>query len=307
LAEDVQISARKLDTSLAALELDRGGKNRANALKIFSILVAANLGFAIAAEFGAQRYMKLLVGLTLTIVAWLVTNLIILNKSSSMRIVAPINATVPRASLSKLTQGKDLKRADTSGSRRTCTWVETFEIVRPNNSLQTRRYWHRRVKFDVTVDYQKRGYIHSIAIAAEYNKIQFDILDLMMQIFGDMEKSGCFIEYKDTDTSLFAQVLSNLDIFLNNDLIALNRILTTPAAEIEQVLKEFQENRVHGSISAEDRVFFEHLVRNKAIYLDWLSGIQKGKRIRDRALVELLGEKNVKKKYEVISHIVMEE
>ncbi len=307
LSESVQIWNRGLDTAQASLELDRGGKNRANALKVLSIVLSANLGALIADAFGLPAAIKLLIGLGVAGIAWFFTEFVIQRRASYFRLVIPINATVPRSSLDSLTDHQKLKRTETNGTRRIRTWSERFEVNGQTAEEYSRRrenghtpYFRRSRKreFDITIDYEKRGFIHALTIETEYNRETFNARKLVEQIVERMETAGCLAQYENQETSLLAEVLLHLDIFLDRDLVALNKILTLPSAELCQLIITGSHDEGDGALSKEDRRFVEDIVKRRNKYMKWLIDVQEDP--KQAKLLTLLGKHNVQRKLNIV-------
>jgi hypothetical protein len=303
LAQNVQILTRELDATRVSLELDRGGKNRANALKVLSVLASANIGALVANLFNFSQSITFLITVATGLFAFIFTELYIGSNASYFRLVVPLNITVPRESLAALTSRR-LKRTETNGTRRINTWAEKYYI----NTFYKPKRGNKR-KFDVTIDYEMRGYIYSITLETESRRTEFDTLHLMIQLVHQMDEAGCkilepFSRRPIEDSSLLAGVLEHLDISLNSNLKALNKILTTPSYELQTALEEYTSN-VHfaSSLSEQDSEFLDEIVERSDEYLGWLLALRTKADTNQSRLLRLLGETNIQHKYEVIRQI----
>lgn len=320
MSENVQILTRELDTSRAVLELDRGGKNRSNALKILSVALSANLGALIATELGLQAGPKLIAAFGLAFLAWIFTEWYIGRKAAYFRLVIPINTHAPADSLSNLTHNHALKRIDANGNRRTRTWSQMFRISdasQVNSSSMHQMSWFRRRmisykswqrrkynkrRFDVTIDYEKRGYIHSIMLEAEYDFVQFGTAELVEQVISDLDRYDCLRFYREREeleeTSLLANSLSHLGVFLDPELVSLNMILTSSSPELRQSLLTYKDNPEDTSISDDDRFYLHHIFEDRNLYIRWLVNLQE--QPEQSKLLRLIGLTNAKRKQIII-------
>lgn len=306
MSESVEISARGLDASQASLDLDRGSKNRANALVIFSLLVVANVGYSLAGEFKLDTEWKVLAMFVLVAGAFLITRNQINSKSSCFRLIIPFNEAVPADCLKKMAEREDLKRSESNGGRRTITWSEQLRArIKPHPGwplgllVRFRRAHNQAAihNFDLTIDYEARGFIHSVTVETEHDHGKFDMRELVIQVIQHLAQGDGLSQYDHKDTSLLAKVLSNLDIPLVPALPSLNRLLAEPADELGRVLSRYLDGPEDTSISKEDRIFAQDILGNKMLYKRWLVDLVTEK----PPLLTLLGESNVERKESTLS------
>lgn len=321
-SEQVQITTRELDTSRSILELDRGGKNRSNALKILSLVLSGSLGVQFATAIvdiwnfyskyqipsGGSAILKGVLLLVFPAVAWLLADKYIQRKSDLFRLVIPVLSNIPSESISRYLTDypSNYNRHEISGQRNTVSWSQTlFPIL--NKPQYTRLpYLFKRIplkyKFNMVFDYEKRGYVHSITLEAEHNKIKFDVFGLVVQILSSMDKSGCLSEYQRRETSLLAEVLMYLGINLRDDLIGLNKILATSSDELQRDLEGYKKDTDDPSLSNIDRDIMKDIMEKNTLYLDWLIDAQEDK--HENIPLSLLGRSNVAKKLTVLRVIL---
>lgn len=153
-AESLEISERKLSASQASLELDRGGKNRANALKLLSIFLSANLGailsdilspllltiFSISVKPELLSLIKIIMMLIVTSFFWILIEWTIKKRDCYFRIVIPVDMKVSEANLERLMLRRNIKRFERVSNHRIYTWIETFNKD------------NKKEKFQITID-----------------------------------------------------------------------------------------------------------------------------------------------------------
>lgn len=323
LAQNAQILDRELETSQAILELDRGGKNRSNALKVLSIILSANLGVAFGGELatilGLTELITVgifkIVGAALTIlIAWIYIEKFIADKAGHFRLVIPIKAEVPGTSLTRLTHSHKLWKMDSNGPRRRRSWIEEFETEDMYLMVNSEGKSIRKnplQKFEVTIDYEKRGIIHSIMLETEARNIQFSSCPLVIQVFKRLKAGGCLERPQTEETSLLVEALSHLNVLielklpaekeakdLQMPLVALNRLLTISSIELKNILQLYALDHEHTSLSQEDRILFRDVDERRDLYIRWLHDIQRDK--EKQIEYDLLGKYNVETKKSVL-------
>lgn len=325
LAQNSQILDRELETSQAILELDRGGKNRSNALKVLSIILSANIGVAFGGEvaviLGLNEFIGIfkIVGAALTVfIAWIYIEKFIADKAGHFRLVIPIKAEVPGSSLTKLTHSHKLWKMDSSGPRRRRSWIEKFETedmrVLINSNYKLIRKNPPR-KFEVTIDYEKRGLIHSIMLETESRNIQFSSCHLVTQVFKSLNEYGCLDNLQNKETSLLVEALSHLNVLIelrlpaeqeardsNMPLVALNRLLTMSSAELRNILQIFKMDPDDTTLSQDDRILFKDVFDRKDLYNRWFDDIERNK--AKEVEYSLIGIENVSKKKDILQEYV---
>lgn len=299
LAENAQLSARRLETSRAALELDRGGKNRSNALMVFSFLASANLGVLIASEFQLHTWLKLLVAALAVVLAWYVTNRAIRSKASYFRLNIPIREMVGKNALQYLTNNNEnLKILDYSGDRRLVTWSEKFYAEPLNKKSKRLKTISTKRQFNVSLDYEIRGYLHAIILETEDKVAKFDSRLLIKQLIELMNErmsgSGNFSNYKDGESSIYVEALQNIGLDLDDNLPALNRVLTMSSLELKHLLNNYVADPDHHSISRSDQDIAQDLLNRKQDYIRWFANTSNSENSH------ILGIENLLKKQEIV-------
>jgi len=333
-SEGVHLSARKLDTQQASLELERANKNRANALKILSVVLSASMGTTIA-EWTHLRY-RALVAIGFTILAGAIIEWYIRRKSCYYRLVIPLNWKVSRESLFKLLERQKLKRSESNGSRRIRTWSQRIRAgypppdsviqkvkVRLSDWMQRtardrpvqsiRRLLdpdHGRQYFaDVTVDYEQRGFLHSVTIEIEASSISIDSGAVVAQMLNKFAEFGCLVEERDRK-SVLADAFSRLDLLIDMSLTSLNWVLTQEPENLQRVLdlqvykKASGDDEMAGEFGgdklAEYKEYADDVILKCNLYRDWL-----GTALRctsdNGTLATLLGKDTLSSKLAIIS------
>ncbi len=322
-SENVQITARDLDATRSLLELDRGGKNRANALKVLSVVLSGTLGLAIAdvminlAESLLPKFeigffhqildfivssaipFKLFFLVAAPVVAYLFTEWSIAQKSNLFRLVIPFSANLPPENIHMyLEKKKPYTRFESSGQRRVVSWDQKFI---PEVQIKMR---DRKSIFNVIIDYEKRGYVYSVSLEAEHSRLTFDILGLVIQVLSDMDKDNCLKDYQQNETSLLAEVLIHLGIHLEEKLIALNKVLALPAEELSRDIEAYIRDPKDPSMSDEDRKIMKDIESQHKDYIQWFIKADKGE--HKDILLSLLGSNNIKQKLSLLRKIEFE-
>jgi hypothetical protein len=315
--ESKDILSRELDASQATLELDRTNKNRSNALKVLSIVLSAQLGALIADSLGYKDRDKLYISLAIMFSAWFLIEYYIRRKNSYFRLVIPINDSVPRESLEQLIDKSILIRQESNGQRRNQTWyvndIKNIEKVRHNRRKSIMYFLNRFIlrifKFNaflMTVDYEKRGYIHQIIIEKEYGRFKFNKHDIITAVIYKLYLAGC-LNSNDIEKSLLTKVLSSVNINLRNNLVkdsnltSLNKLLNTPTQILEYYFDVKGSEQSGISLSEEDSNFVSNVKDHLREYSDFLTSLKTNK--RSKRLVELIGLDNIERKKDFIEDL----
>lgn len=339
-SEGLHLSARKLDTEQASLELDRAGKNRANALKALSIVLAVNVAATIADWFRLGIIGRPLLAILLTGIAAALIEWDIRRKSRYFRLVIPLNWKVNREGIRNLVDNRTLKRSESNGSRRIRTWEQQIYAgypgvmdagdmpaikhpIRPGAGLKAARSAIARTRpsiermlvplhgrkyiADITVDYEQRGFLHSVTVDIEASSISIDSRSVVTQILTEFAHAKCLADERERK-SLLAEAFSRLDLFVDASLTSLNWVLTQDPASLRRVLQACKETtRDHNFVSElgrekleEYRDFARHVVENREDYKEWL-----GEALRctkeSEILESLLGHKMLSLKEDIIA------
>lgn len=299
-SEIVHVSRRSLDTLQAVLELDRAGKNRANALKVLSVLVSANVGFVAAEQIGLSGWNQVLFASTLTLFLGVFTEIFIRRKASSFRLVIPFHSSVDSWNLSNWAYRLSSITSDINGSRRVVTWRATLAMTWPNppneplavplfrNLGLNIGVWRH---FNLTIDFEQRGYIHSITIDSEHRNDQFNPAVLVAQVVHDMHVHGCLDNNVSEETSLYVELLSRLMIPVDHQYPEMNRILTMRTNDLVRLMERGADRAWLLALSDDDRASVEEILNRRRDYWRWLQDL---KETDDQtALLALLGCENV--------------
>lgn len=317
LSENVLKLTKVVQTLRNQLEVARGGKHRENALKGLSILLFANFGVTIVKEFDLSGFPLVLIALAFSAIAWYFIETTIRNKKSYFQIEIPINKSMDREALRNFTRDKDLKRSEIRGESRQKTWA--IQLFTDKSSGQRysfdknigmhrnkfKRYVQGLKVFDLTLDYEKHGYVHSVQLETEYKNTGFDYSFLVFQIVYLFMKNNVNVvdkDYSSDETSLYVELLSNLDINVDPDLKGLNSILRMPKDSLEQAIKAVTAkniNRDESALSRDDTELLDDIVKRSEDYLFWLLEKHKTPSVER----ELYGEKNLQTKADVIRQI----
>lgn len=328
LAASREIMSRELDTSRSTLEIDRGGKNRGNALKFLSVVTAAGLGLTVGGEaasligwlakdylgnslepsliqfIGSAEFvtmMKVIFAFFAYLTAQVYTNRFIATRANSYRLLIPINRIFPVEVLRELTLNSSLKQMDSYGNRRIRRWKKKLSVTHYRKKLQTPRS-EKTIEFDITIDYEKRGFVHSLMLETESKQVDFSTFPLVGQavllfyVDGKLEDAKNYWEYFPKDTSFFVESLTQLGVDFDDNLIGLNRVLTLPARELRNQLRLFRANEADSSLSEDDRAELKDICSNQISYHSRLQEIR-----GDPVLLRLVGEDNLDIKYSLIS------
>lgn len=334
LSESVLIADRSLDTSRSSLEITRNAKNRENALKVLTIILSGNFGFTLAEHIfkilpisfikqpilimfdpdGTGNIFALFLGIFFPVLSFLYIEKEIAKKSSSFRLVIPVNSEVHPSVISNLLKSKKLTKVERYGAHNLVGWIETFKVKTSyiNSNLKyLKRIW-RRIKnglrlyknyntkenvlqFEMTVDYETHGYVHAIILDTEYTNIDIDLGKLVISVLDRYSKLGFFDgkQFKDQEQlykSHVAEILNNMEIYIDEKLIGLNKIFTLPIDELKQSLGLSEDN----IITRQDREELSDIIEHQEDYKKWFYSRE------NNDMVKLLGEDNFEKKKEVI-------
>lgn len=289
LSENVNIADRYLDTTRNMLEITRAGKNRDNALKLLSVILSGNFGITLAEHLGYKGIYTVILGLCIMVIAYIVIELLIQRKSSSFRLVIPINVKTSSKALDELIRKKKIMRAESFGSHRVITWKEKINRDVPRIKFPF------SVNFNITIDYEMHGYIHTIILDTEHKQVAFDTKELVLQILEMLDNGKCNLEEngkKDSERSLLAVAFSSLDLPIDEKLTGLNIVFSLPSAELTQILERYEKD--DSILSREDIKYLEDIFNNKNEYIKWFY------KDENNRITRLLGEKNVELRKQIL-------
>ena len=157
-------------------------------------------------------------------------------------------------------------------------------------------------EFNLTIDYERRGYMHSVILENEYSGMKYDPRQLVIQFVQLLSGWNLLDDYGQQDNSKFpeisllAEVFENINILIDDELIALNKIFVKPAQELKNLIKLYTDNQI-SSLSEDDKIVVQDIVENRDKYHAWLLDAKENKK---GIPVNLLGKYNLERKIEVL-------
>src|SRR5690606_5787063 len=145
-------------------------------------------------------------------------------KSSYFQLEIPVKKSMDRTALKEFTKSQPLKSSEIRGESRQKTW--TVQLFTEKKSVE--KYYLKRKsrirnipfvkrllgakKFDLTLEYEKHGYVHAMQLETEYKDAKFDYSILVFQILHLLAVNNVKV-VRDTrskeETSLYVELLSN--------------------------------------------------------------------------------------------------
>jgi len=316
LSENVQKLTKATQTLRDQLEVARSGKNRENALMYLSILLFANFGALIFRELNFVGLPLVIIAISFAILALIYIRSELRNKGSYFQIEIPVNKNLSRQALRDLTEQVPIKSFDAKGRARQKTWqvylytdrqVSYKSLINgyfnPNKKTWFMKIpWFMKIskikEFDLSLEYEKHGYVHSIILETEHSSAKFDLQPLVFQIVYLLQSARILEFYDMKETSLYVELLTNLDIFVDRTLQGLNFILTVSSDELRLALNSSPGDNM--SLIRDDTHIIKDIHENSRKYLGWL--IDKGSKNDIDKL--MFGEHNLLVKIEIISKII---
>jgi hypothetical protein len=300
LSEEVDVSTRRLEAAQATLELDRSAKNRSNALKALTVLLSIGTGLlvadALAVPAGSFGAGKIGFALAVTAAAWIFVTTYISRQSSVYRLVVPLDTRVDPRRLGDYVQTRTSQRKEGKGGRRKLTWRKRFHAVTTHGGPLADRFMPRRAPpeptvdpyssnvcwvwtFDVTLDYEKDGLVHSVTFETEHGKERFSTLELVVQFLQELKNHQ--IESTTTGRAIFPDVVLSLEIGLHRELWALPRLLAMEHGDLDQLLTTALNPLPANILSLGDNAFAEHVIGNAESYRSWLTASVDNNRLKE--------------------------
>ncbi len=296
LSEHLQISTRALEATQATLEIQRSAKTLANTNKWMTVLLLAVLGALIAMGFGAGVDWAVGIGIVLLLVGYLVTQFAQRRHMANFRMVIPVHAHLPADALNAWLASHQVVKYETNEYQSTCGWQAQLPVrVLDRSRKQTQVKQHT---FHVTVELLRHGFLHSITLEKEHSRVLFYPIDLVQAIFGELRANGCLTELE--ESSLYANALSQLEIPLDTDLPALNKLLTLPSTQVNQIVNTGAAAQ-EDSLSRHDLQTIQDLNTQPRAYREWLQTMLTDSTKQD--LVSLLGLRNVHQKLKLLERL----
>ena len=304
LSEQLQVANRALDATQAMLEIARGTKNLANTNKSVIILLMTVLGVLITITLNAGVLLTVISATLLLAMGWAVTTFALRRHAAYFRLVIPVRANFPPDALANWIGEHPLLTNKTNGNQITCSWRQTIPVKlietgdknnhRGNHSLLNK-------KFDVTVEFQRRGFLNSVTLETDHFNANFEVPGLIEHVFAGLFDSACMKTVEMRETSMYVRVLSLLDLPLERQLPALNNLLLLPSAQISEIVTTGTSNQEDSSLSKMDVYVLQDLNSQLRAYQDWLREMLENP--KHNSLLVLLGEQNVQAKLTLLEHL----
>jgi hypothetical protein len=119
----------------------------------------------------------------------------------------------------------------------------------------------------VTIDNETRGYLHSATVEIEANSLTIEPTGVVVQLISILAKAKC-CPIALENCSPLAEALYRLGLHLDEQLVALDWMLSAPTADLESSFKASSEP--DSEVSKEHRRLAEHIRQNAAQYRSWL-------------------------------------
>lgn len=316
MSENVQKLTKATQTLRDQLEVARSGKNRENALMYLSILLFANFGALIFRELNFTGPPLVIIAISFAVLALIYIRLELRNKGSYFQVEIPVNKNLSRQALRNFTEQLPIKSFDAKGRARQKTWQVYLysdrqmgykELVNGNFN-PNKKTWFMRIpffmkirkikEFDLSLEYEKHGYVHSIILETEHSSAKFDLQPLVFQIVYLLHHAKILEFYNMKETSLYVELLTNLDIFVDPTLKGLNFILTMSSDALRLALNTNPYDDI--SLIRDDTHIINDIHENSRKYLGWLID-KSNKNDIDK---HMFGEDNLLTKAEIISKII---
>lgn len=320
-SESAILAARELESAETNRELNRGAKNRSNALKGLSIVLAGGLGLSVASitidflsQFGfVAPWLELAIAIILMtsmiLSAWYFINLTISARSAHFRIVIEIKQRFPAKKFQNFINSKPIQRSEINRGRAVQTWPQTIDCyINKRNRLRDMMSGGEH-RFDITFDYETSGFVHSLSIESEYGDVKFNLPCIVKAIFMMLKEAECLSfdtgDAKSSTSSLYANVMSQLNLEIDSDYPALNLILSETDYDFKRLLektyayeetrdkdKDYIDDRKEAELSLQERELLRDIYGRWDIYKGWLLSVP-------NELLPLFGGKNINAKIKV--------
>lgn len=304
LSEQLQIAQQSLDAAQSMLEIERRTKNLANANKSVILLLMTAIGILIASSLQLGPAETVGMGLALCLLGYFVTAFALRRHASYFRLVIPIRANFSPDALADWIGQHCLVKNYTNGNQITCSWKQVIPVRMPAGGNPVPRptpQEYLKQPFDVTVEFQRRGFLNTVTLETEYFNADFETPDLVAQVFGGLLESACLKTDEPCETSLYARTMSLLELPLEENLPALNKLLTLPSAQVTQIIKTGASSQEDASLSKLDLNILQDLNGQPRAYRDWLNELLTNPRRRN--LLALLGLQNVQTKLSLLERL----
>ena|GEM_PF-1844527 len=196
------------------------------------------------------------------------------------------------------------KLMDSNANRRLRAWTQNLGVQYyiGSNDIRLDDKYDDKIEFTITVDYEKRGFVHYIMLEAEAEESGFKTLPLVKQIMKLLSENGCLVDYEIeelVETSLYVEALSQLGVFLDEKRPALNKILITRQEQLARELEASRELRPSISLSDEDRLMLSNIIDNFPEYIAALESLE-----NHPVSCMLIGQENIIRKNHLLLNMV---
>lgn len=305
LSEQLQVARQALDASQATLEIERSSKNLANAYKTVAILLIAGLGMLIADAMNLGAGSVIAAGIVATFVGYLATNFALKRRKAYFRLVIPVHTNFSADTLARWIGRHTLLKNKANGNQITCSWQQTIPVRVIGEMNEAKSHSRRTLfiykRFDVTADLLRRGFLNTVTIETEHFSADFESRDLVEHILTELLSSECAESNPAHETSVYVRILSLLGLPLEEQLPALNNLLTLPSAQLSQIITTGASNQEDANLSKLDLYVLQDLNGQLRAYQEWLrETLESPKR---RNLLELIGAQNVHDKLTLLKQV----
>lgn len=296
LAQQLRISTQTLDATQTTLEIQRSTRNLANAHKWTQVVWLSTVGTFLAFAFGSGIIWAGVTGLFLLVGAYGVTTYALWRHRTHFRLVIPIHAPLRPDKFTAWISSQHVTKNETVGSQTVCAWQKNLSVrFFAPGSPRPRAIQH---KFDITAHFSRQSFLNTITLETDYSSALFIAQDLVQAVFSDLRSGECLSHVE--ETSLYAGTLSQLEIPLDSRLPALNRLLTLPSLQINQIVKTGTSDEPD-SLTKQDLITLQDLNKQTRPYIEWLDETLNSSARSN--LLDLLGPGNVRQKLTLLERL----
>jgi hypothetical protein len=302
LSEQLRVAQHSLEAAQSMLEIERSTKNLANTNKTVIILLMTAIGMLIVATLNVGIVWTITVGLILFTVGSLVTAFALKRHAAYFRFVIPVRANFEPDALANWISQQKLIKNKTNGNQITCSWQQTIPVrllSKVGEPQRDKEYLNKA--FDVTAEFQRRGFLNAIILEAEHFSADFETRDLIEHVFAGLLNNACLKAEEMHETSLYVRILSLLELPLEERLPALNNLLTLSSAQVSQIVTTGSSNQEDTSLSKLDLHVLQDLNGQLRAYKDWLRDTLENPTRSN--LLGLLGPQNVHSKLKLLEQL----
>ena len=288
-SEHLNITEQELETSSNLVELNRKGKNRANALKLLSIILSSTIGLNIAELLNkywwkvSQDFLILSIKLLSMIMAPLFVHFIlerkIKTKSKIFRIIIPFSEN--KFAVNKIIANikhNNITNDYIYGKQRLITWQSKYDKV------------YKKEEFNITVNFNMNNFVNNLTVEIEHKKMDFEVKELIKEVLLEFSKLGV-LDNKKGEYSILADVYKGLGLNIDKELVGLVDILHLHEDDLRVILNSDDDNYfIENSVKS-------HIIENIDSYYTWLDKQQ------NTPEEILFGKENLRKKIDLLREI----